>query len=48
MTMIYVDADMIITEPTNANQIRDLSTWMPGNRPGQPISSGLNPVLYEH
>jgi len=47
MTMIYVDADMIITEPTNANQVRDLATWMPGMRPGDVVSSPLNPVLYQ-
>jgi ectoine hydroxylase-related dioxygenase (phytanoyl-CoA dioxygenase family) len=46
MTMIYVDADMVITEPTNENQIRDLSVWMPGLRPGDVVSSPLNPVLY--
>lgn len=47
MTMIYVDADMVITEPTNDNQVRDLSVWMPGLRPGDVVSSPLNPVLYE-
>ncbi len=46
MTMIYVDADMIITEPSNDNQIRDLATWMPGQRPGEVVGSALNPVLY--
>lgn len=47
MTIIYVDADMMITEPSNANQVRDLATWMPGVQPGQMIDSPLNPVLYE-
>jgi len=46
MTMIYVDADVMITEPTNNNQLRDLSVWMPGLRPGDVVSSPLNPVLY--
>lgn len=46
MTMIYVDADMLITEPTNANQVNDLKTWMPGMRPGDTIGSPLNPILY--
>lgn len=46
MTMIYVDADMKITQPTNDNQVHDLATWMPGNQPGEVISSPLNPVLY--
>lgn len=47
MTMIYVDADMIITDPTNAHQVQDLARWMPGIRPGQVVASPLNPVLYE-
>lgn len=46
MTVIYVDADMVITEPTNANQVRDLATWMPGLRAGDTVSSELNPILY--
>ncbi len=37
MTMIYVDADMVITEPSNDNQVRDLRVWMPGS--GQATSS---------
>ncbi|MBA8794224.1 ectoine hydroxylase-related dioxygenase (phytanoyl-CoA dioxygenase family) [Friedmanniella endophytica] len=47
MTMIYVDADMVVTEPTNDNQVRDLATWMPGVRPGGTVDSELNPVLWE-
>ena len=47
MTMIYVDADMVITEPTNDNQVRDLRVWMPGMRPGDIVASPLNPILYE-
>ena len=46
MTMIYVDEQMVITAPTNENQIRDLATWMPGCRPGEVVASPLNPVLY--
>lgn len=46
MTMIYVDADMTITEPTNANQVNDLNSWMPGMSPGDTIASPLNPILY--
>jgi ectoine hydroxylase-related dioxygenase (phytanoyl-CoA dioxygenase family) len=47
MTMIYVDAEMVITEPTNENQVRDLRIWMPGMRPGDVVASPLNPILYE-
>jgi ectoine hydroxylase-related dioxygenase (phytanoyl-CoA dioxygenase family) len=46
MTVIYVDADMEIAEPVNEAQQRDLADWMPGNAPGETISSPLNPVLY--
>ncbi len=47
MTMIYVDADMVITEPSNDHQVRDLRVWMPGVRPGDIVASPLNPILYE-
>jgi hypothetical protein len=30
----------------NRYQEADLATWMPGNQPGEPISSPFNPVLY--
>ena len=46
MTVIYVDADMEITEPVNEEQQHDLADWMPGNAPGETISSPLNPILY--
>ena len=47
MTVIYVDADMEITEPTNDNQQVDLDTWLVGSGPGQRVAGPLNPVLYE-
>ncbi|TDO54753.1 ectoine hydroxylase-related dioxygenase (phytanoyl-CoA dioxygenase family) [Kribbella sp. VKM Ac-2527] len=46
MTIIYVDAEMEIAPPANAFQQSDLETWMPGNAPGDRVSSPLNPVLY--
>lgn len=46
MTVIYVDAAMEISQPVNKNQEADLASWMPGNQPGETISSPLNPVLY--
>lgn len=46
MTVIYVDADMEIAPPTNSYQENDLASWMPGNQPGDRISSPLNPILY--
>lgn len=46
MTIIYVDASMEIAPPANTYQQTDLATWMPGNTPGDKISSPLNPILY--
>jgi ectoine hydroxylase-related dioxygenase (phytanoyl-CoA dioxygenase family) len=46
MTVIYIDADMIISEPTNRNQADDLEAWFPGARPGEIPDTELNPVLY--
>jgi ectoine hydroxylase-related dioxygenase (phytanoyl-CoA dioxygenase family) len=46
MTIIYVDAAMEIAQPVNENQQSDLANWLPGNAPGDLVSSPLNPVLY--
>ena len=46
MTVIYMDADIRITEPTNDNQISDLA-WMPGATVGQVPDTPRNPVLYD-
>ena len=46
MTIIYVDANIRVTTPTNDQQRYDLATWMPGVLPGQVPDSPLNPVLY--
>lgn len=46
MTIIYVDADMRIAEPTNGAQKNDLATWMPGRKPGEMIDTELNPLLW--
>jgi hypothetical protein len=46
MTVIYVDAEMRITQPTNSNQVDDIARWMPGRAPGDLLASPLNPVLY--
>ncbi len=47
MTIIYMDKDMKLKEPENANQINDWNTWCPGAKPGEIINTPLNPVLYE-
>ena len=46
MTVIYMDADITVTEPTNAYHVSDLNDWMPGTAPGEVPASPLNPVLY--
>ncbi|MPZ28020.1 MAG: phytanoyl-CoA dioxygenase [Micromonosporaceae bacterium] len=46
MTVIYLDADLTVAEPTNEHQRGDLAGWLPGARPGQVPDTPLNPVLY--
>lgn len=46
MTIIYLDADVRIAEPTNDNQQKDRA-WMPGVEIGQVPDTPLNPVLYD-
>lgn len=45
MTMIYMDADMVVASPTNGMQQNDLAQWLPGLAPGMKAASELNPVL---
>lgn len=45
MTMIYMDADMIVSEPVNDMQRNDLATWLPGIEPGSIAASPINPVI---
>jgi hypothetical protein len=47
MTVIYMDRDIEVAEPTNDNQRGDLEAWLPGARIGEPPDGPLNPVLYE-
>lgn len=46
MTVIYMDADMIASEPANEHQAGDLAGSLPGIKPGELAASELNPVLY--
>ncbi|MBL1119679.1 phytanoyl-CoA dioxygenase family protein [Streptomyces sp. 110] len=46
LTVIYMDADIRITEPTNEHQVSDRN-WMPGTEVGQVPDTPLNPVLYD-
>lgn len=46
MTVIYMDKDMILQDPTNENQINDWNTWCTGAKVGEIIDTELNPVMY--
>ena len=45
-TVIYVDADATIAEPTSDAQRKDLERWLAGSGPGRLATGPLNPVLY--
>jgi ectoine hydroxylase-related dioxygenase (phytanoyl-CoA dioxygenase family) len=47
MTVIYMDKDIKLTEPTNENQVEDWKAWLPGAKVGEVVDTRLNPVLYE-
>jgi ectoine hydroxylase-related dioxygenase (phytanoyl-CoA dioxygenase family) len=46
-TIIYMDADMRLTAPSNKNQQLDWETWTPSTKLGEVMDDALNPVLYE-
>ncbi|APQ19011.1 phytanoyl-CoA dioxygenase family protein [Maribacter hydrothermalis] len=46
MTIIYMDKDMKLQEPTNDGQKNDWETWCPGVKIGETVNSPLNPILY--
>jgi ectoine hydroxylase-related dioxygenase (phytanoyl-CoA dioxygenase family) len=46
MTVIYLDADIVVSEPSNDNQRADLAAWLPGTAIGGTPDSELNPILY--
>jgi ectoine hydroxylase-related dioxygenase (phytanoyl-CoA dioxygenase family) len=46
MTIIYMDKDMRLKQPTNSGQQNDWETWCPGAEIGEVIDTPLNPVLY--
>jgi ectoine hydroxylase-related dioxygenase (phytanoyl-CoA dioxygenase family) len=48
MTIIYMDKDMILKEPSNEGQQNDWKTWCPGANIGEVINTPLNPILYEN
>lgn len=47
MTIIYMDSDMIVGEPSNPSQASDLKRWIAGMKPGEVAASPLNPVVWE-
>ena len=46
MTMIYMDQDMQLAEPTNHMQQADWDRWCPGAPVGEVIDTPLNPILW--
>ena len=47
MTVIYMDKDMRLKAPANANQQIDWDVWCPGARIGEVIDTPKNPLLFE-
>jgi ectoine hydroxylase-related dioxygenase (phytanoyl-CoA dioxygenase family) len=47
MTVIYMDRDMRLKAPINANQQADWERWCPGAVPGEVIDTPRNPLLFE-
>jgi ectoine hydroxylase-related dioxygenase (phytanoyl-CoA dioxygenase family) len=45
-TVIYMDIDMRLAEPANANQRADHAKWTPSTRVGEIMADPLNPVLF--
>jgi len=46
-TVIYMDSEMRLAEPKNANQQLDHEKWTPSTAVGEIMDDPLNPVLYE-
>lgn len=46
MTVIYMDKDMVLKAPDNANQENDWKTWCPGAQIGAVIQTPLNELIY--
>ncbi len=45
MTVIYFADGLVVLEPANDAQRRDLASWLPGLTPGDYAASDFNPVL---
>ncbi|HVX44389.1 MAG TPA: phytanoyl-CoA dioxygenase family protein [Mycobacteriales bacterium] len=46
MTIIYIDADIRVSQPVNDNQHADLARWFPGATIGEIPTTPMNPELY--
>lgn len=46
MTVIYFADGARLLEPDNQHRVADLERWHPGQKPGEPAASPLNPVLF--
>ena len=47
MTIIYMDKNMRLKQPSNDNQQADWDTWCPDAVVGEVINSPINPILFE-
>ena len=48
MTIIYMDENIRLKEPTNKYQNNDREKWCPGVKVGSIVDSSINPVLYSN
>lgn len=46
MTVIYMQADAVVTAPDHPSREKDLRTWLPGLQAGDVAASPLNPVVW--
>lgn len=47
MTIIYMDKNMTLKQPSNEGQQNDWETWCPGAKVGEVVQTHLNPILYQ-
>jgi hypothetical protein len=46
MTLIFMDAEARVVEPTNPNQEADRQRWLLATPPGELAASVINPIVY--
>ena len=46
ITVIYMEADAVVSEPDHPSRENDLKTWLPGLRAGDVAASPINPVVW--